>query len=122
MFRTNDVNEESLDAVAVAKDALVRAKSGDIKNDAFTLISASPAVKDLFPSGQKPLDTHYTFVKNSPLTGNYKVYYVMDPTNLDNLNLFKISIYVVERNAIRATNYGYVEKDSKPTTVVEVAP
>lgn len=120
MFRTNDLNQESLDAVAVAKDALVRAKSGELVAAEFKKISDSPTVKSFFPSDQKPSDSHYTFTTNSPLTGNYKVYYIIDPLNVDNLGLFKLSIYVVERDAIRATNYGYVDRAAKPASVVEV--
>lgn len=120
MFRTNEVNEESLDAVAVAKDALVQAKSGSLKTKAFVPITNSSPIKNLFASEDAPQNDHYTFSETYNLGGTSTVHYVINPTNVDGLGLYEITIYVVERNAIRATNYGYLEQAVKPDSVIEV--
>lgn len=119
MFRTNDVNQESLDAVAVAKDALVRAKKQEIKSESFTKITTSSDIYKLSPTNSKPSTDSFTFSKDSTLDSKYKIHYVIDPTNVDNLGLYEISIYIVEGNAIRATNYGYIDGNSKPSSVVK---
>lgn len=117
MFKTNNVNEESLDAVAVAKDTLIKAKNGAIKSKTFIPVSTSQETLDLFPSDEQPDDSHFTYNEITPL-GDYKVYYIIDPTNVDSLGLYEVSIYVVERDTIRATNYGYIETNNMPPGIV----
>lgn len=121
MFKTNSVNEESLDAVAVAKDALVRVKDGHLKTDTslvITTVSANSTFTALFNGGTTPDSTHFLTSEVTPLAGDYQIYYVVDPTNVDSLDLYEVTIYVVERSAIRATNYGYIVKDNLPATIV----
>ena len=120
MFRTNEVNEESLDSVAVAKDALVRAKGGALIAADFKKISDRPTVKSFFSVADAPPDNFYTFSEPDSLGGTSTIHYVIDPTNVDGLGLFEITIYIVERSAIRATNYGYLDSAAKPTNVIEV--
>jgi len=119
MFKTNSINEESLDAVAVAKDALVRAKDGELLDEEFVEINNDSKIKDYFPSNTGPQNGYYTFSKPSDLNSTATLYYVIDRTKVDGLELYEITIYVVERSSIRATNYGYLDADSLPLSLNE---
>lgn len=115
MFRTNDVNQESLDAVAVAKDVLVNVKNNSTgsyipKNQFKKAVTGDPA-----PVG----DYFYKIQTNSvsPSYPGYSVLIVIDdveekakPTDTTGLNLFKTTIKVFEGQNVRATTYGYVTR------------
>lgn len=117
MFRTNDVNEQSLDAVAIAKDVLVQMKNNQngafISKDLFVIAEAG----DPAPIGDK-----FYWIEDSSSSARYPGYRVLikiddqvqqaqigtgTPTGLD---LYIITIEVYEGNSVRATNYGYVSK------------
>ncbi|WP_392453988.1 type II secretion system protein J [Chryseomicrobium aureum] len=121
MFRTNEVNEESLDSVAVAKDALVRAKGWEIDGanppPQFNLVSSNETFNKLFPDNNKPTQDFYVATETTPLSGGYQIYYLVDDNEVDGLDLFEVTIYVVEKESIRATNYGYLTSDNLPVTV-----
>lgn len=107
MFRTNDVNEQSLDAVAVAKDVLVKAKSSHYKTSGDEVKIAG--VNEDFRGVEIPqghlfiIDSSY-----SPLTALI----IVDNVYIDGLNLFETTIHIYKDNTIRATNYGYLEEDN----------
>lgn len=102
MFRTNDVNEQSLDAVAVAKDALVNAKNGGY-NTSFVEISGSELqVESLtIPIG-------YYYLLDELNYQGYRVILIVNPTPVDGLDLYETTIHVLRGSSIRATNYGYL--------------
>lgn len=107
MFRTNDVNEQSLDAVAIAKSALVKVKNNH---------SASGTDKILFEELENGT---YVPQETQELQG-YEVKYIIEGTEVTaeigtnptaSLNLYIVTIEVLENGIVRATNYGYVTKE-----------
>lgn len=104
MFRTNDVNQESLDAVAIAKSALVKVKNNH---------AASGTDKIDF---EKLENGTYVPTETQEIQG-YEVKYIIEGTGVTaeigtnpsaSLNLYTVTIQVLERGSVRATNYGYV--------------
>lgn len=110
MFRTNDVNQESLDAVAIAKDALVRAKNNH---------TATGSDQLKFDYSEADCPSGFKCAEDVDSYSGYRVLFKVDdevqsaqigtgsPTSLD---LYTITIEVYEGNSVRATNYGYVSK------------
>ena len=118
MFRTNDVNQESLDAVAVAKDVLVNVKNNSSgtyipKNQFKKAVAVDPA----------PVDDYFAWIEDYNATTNpnpkypgYKVLIIIDgdkersnPMDASTaLDLYKTTIKVYEGQNVRATTYGYV--------------
>ncbi|MFC4356003.1 type II secretion system protein J [Chryseomicrobium palamuruense] len=103
MFRTNDVNEQSLDAVAVAKDVLVKAKSSYYETSGYEVRVAGP--NEMFRGVEIPQDHLYIIDSSySPLTALI----IVDNQFVDGLNLFETTIHIYKDDTIRATNYGYL--------------
>lgn len=116
MFKTNDINEESLDAVAIAKDALVKFKSNSTKvYIPKSEIQISSNTGDPGEAGD-----YYVWIEDSGATAKYPGYRVLividkdevkaDPnsTTSAGLDLYQTTVEVYEGSSVRATNYGYV--------------
>lgn len=102
MFRTNDVNEQSLDAVAVAKDVLVRAKTSEYKP--FILATTATSKYGV----AIPANTYYKEL--TPASG-FNALILTKNQDVDSLNLFETTVHVIQGTSIRATNYGYLTGD-----------
>lgn len=119
MFRTNDVNQESLDAVAVAKDVLV-----NVKNNSTGTYIPKAEFKRAVAGDPAPVDDYFAWIEDfnattnpSPKYAGYRVLIIIDdveekakPTDTIGLNLFKTTIQVFEGQNVRATTYGYVTR------------
>lgn len=113
MFKTNDVNEESLDAVAIAKDVLVRIKdNSDQSFVSHSLIVDSPA--------DPAVPTNHKYYRDSTKYPGYEILLIIDPNEIKTdpsnptsagLDLYQVTVHVYEGTSIRATNYGYVTGD-----------
>lgn len=118
MFRTNDVNQESLDAVTVAKDALV-----NIKNNKKVTYIPKNQFKKAVTGDPAPVDDYFAWIEDYNATTNptpkypgYKVLIIIDgeqersdPMDANTvLDLYKTTIKVYEGQNVRATTYGYV--------------
>lgn len=119
MFRTNDVNEESLDAVAVAKDVLV-----NIKDNSAGLYVSKTQFKKAINGDPAPVNDYFVWIEDyipttnpTPKYPGYRILIIIDdaevkanPADATGLNLFKTTIQVFEGQNVRATNYGYVTR------------